>query len=122
MSSSTLEELYGTDDEIRSLPPEDVPIRILYDSPAAASISSDPVPQENIALVLTANAVSAVGVQVLVGPELVFRYTCEKVLSAFPISVVPLVTRSGMPSDSHLQILQRAHHQAPYFIMFHRHY
>ena len=57
----TLEELYGTDDEIRSLPPEDVPIRILYDSPAAASISSDPVPQENIALVLTANAVSAVG-------------------------------------------------------------
>ena len=57
----TLEELYGTDEDIRSFPPEDVPIRILYDRPAASSISSDPVPQEKIALVLTANAVSAVG-------------------------------------------------------------
>ena len=63
------------------------------------SISSEPVPQENIARVLTANAVRALGGSGFsLVPGLLFINTCEKDLSGFPISLVPLVTRSGTPS------------------------
>ena len=74
---------------------------MLYERLAGSSISSDPEPQEKIARVLTANAVSASGGSgASFVPELSLMNTWENELSTFPISVVPLATRSGMPSLS----------------------
>ena len=48
---------------------------------------------------LTANAVRALGGSGFsLVPELLFMNTCEKDFSGSPISVVPLVIRSGTPS------------------------
>ena len=62
-------------------------------------MSSEPDPHVKIALVLTANAFKALGASgMLLDPEFVLMYTFEKVFVSSPISVVPLATRSGIPS------------------------